>query len=479
MSKSRDLSKIAGKVRHHHVASDSADFTGNVTAASFSGDGANLTNAGFNADSVNALIDARIDSSDFSTTSEINALIDARDTHDSVAVQGQFDSALPVALALDVSLGNITTSGYIRGPATFTLDPAAHNDSTGTLRVLGNLTVEGTTTTINSTTVETSDLALALAKDAVDSAACAGAGITVASAGANFTYDHTNAAWNSNKHLTVDGNVGVGTTSPADIVTLSGSGSQPAIRLITDAGTYNGVYHRIFPAGDGTALAFSADKGNSGAGSYIRFDVDDTEHMRIDSSGKVGIGTASPSSYLSEGSNLVLSGSGHSGMTIASGTSSEGGIYFADGTSSDARYRGIIRYNHGSNYLQFYTSAAERMRLETDGDLHVDGDVIAYSTTTSDIRLKDNVKTIENGLDKVCSLRGVSYTWNAGSREGQQEIGVIAQEVEQVFPEIVREKELALLDGNSYKTVDYEKLVGVLIEAVKELKAEIDELKSV
>ena len=87
--------------------------------------------------------------------------------------------------------------------------------------------------------------------------------------------------------------VGVGTTNPTDLVTLSGSGSQPAIRLITDAGTYNGVYHRIFPAGDGTALAISADKGNSGAGSYIRFDVDDTEHMRIDSSGRVGIGTGS------------------------------------------------------------------------------------------------------------------------------------------------------------------------------------------
>jgi hypothetical protein len=79
--------------------------------------------------------------------------------------------------------------------------------------------------------------------------------------------------------------VGVGTTNPADLVTLSGSGPQPAIRLITDAGTYNGVYHRIFPAGDGTALAISADKGNSGAGSYIRLDVDDTERMRVTANG--------------------------------------------------------------------------------------------------------------------------------------------------------------------------------------------------
>ena len=51
------------------------------------------------------------------------------------------------------SLGNITTTGYIRGPATFTLDPAAHGDNTGTVVIAGNLQVDGTTTTINSTTL--------------------------------------------------------------------------------------------------------------------------------------------------------------------------------------------------------------------------------------------------------------------------------------------------------------------------------------
>ena len=117
------------------------------------------------------------------------------------------------------------------------------------------------------------------------------------------------------------------------------------------------------------------------------------------------------------------------------------------------------------------------MRLESDGDLHVDGDVIAYSTTVSDKALKDNVLTLENSLDKVSKLRGVEYTWNATSRKGQKDIGVIAQEVEEVIPEIVREKEMALIEGGTYKTVDYEKLTAVLIEAVKELKGEVKELK--
>ena len=128
--------------------------------------------------------------------------------------------------------------------------------------------------------------------------------------------------------------------------------------------------------------------------------------------------------------------------------------------------------------ISFILDGAEDMRLQNDGDLHVEGDVIAYSTTVSDNRLKDNVLTLENSLDKVSKLRGVEYTWNATSRKGQKDIGVIAQEVEEVIPEIVREKKMSLVDGEKYKTVDYEKLTAVLIEAVKELKEEVEELKN-
>ena len=66
----------------------------------------------------------------------------------------------------DVSFGNATLTGYLRGPATFVIDPAAHGDATGTLQVLGNLQVDGTTTTINSTTLEVTDLNITVAKDA-------------------------------------------------------------------------------------------------------------------------------------------------------------------------------------------------------------------------------------------------------------------------------------------------------------------------
>ncbi len=139
-------------------------------------------------------------------------------------------------------------------------------------------------------------------------------------------------------------------------------------------------------------------------------------------------------------------------------------------------------YYSTSTYHDWFLDGNRDMRLENDGDLHVDGDVIAYSTTTSDRRLKDNIKTIDNALEKVERLRGVEYDWNKGSRKGQHEIGLIAQEVEEVFPFLVKEKVKTTGDfqddDTAYKSVDYEKLIGVLIESVKELSAKVKTLEA-
>ena len=133
--------------------------------------------------------------------------------------------------------------------------------------------------------------------------------------------------------------------------------------------------------------------------------------------------------------------------------------------------------------MRFYTAGAEDMRLDNSGNLHVDADVVAYSTTISDERLKDNVTTIENPLDKIKALRGVEYDWNSGNRKGKHDLGLIAQEVEKVLPNIVHEHEQPFLnddeeDETLYKTVDYEKMVAVLIEGIKEQQNQIDSLKS-
>lgn len=110
-----------------------------------------------------------------------------------------------------------------------------------------------------------------------------------------------------------------------------------------------------------------------------------------------------------------------------------------------------------------------------DGYIHAGGDICAY---VSDERLKDFHGKVENALDKVCKLSGYYWTENEtakslGLNNDRMQIGLRAQEVEEHFPELI---EPAPID-NKYMTVKYERMVAVLIEAIKDLKKEIDELK--
>ena len=138
-----------------------------------------------------------------------------------------------------------------------------------------------------------------------------------------------------------------------------------------------------------------------------------------------------------------------------------------------------------SHGLRFYTANAEEMRLENDGDLHVDGDVIAFSTTVSDERLKENIQVVDNALDKVSQLKGVTFDWK---KDGEHSAGLIAQDVEKVLPSAVKEKGLPFKadDDQEYKTVEYSQVTSLLVEAIKELKeenkllrAEIESLKDI
>ena len=95
-----------------------------------------------------------------------------------------------------------------------------------------------------------------------------------------------------------------------------------------------------------------------------------------------------------------------------------------------------------------------------------------FFTAFSDETLKTDVNTINDALGTVGKLRGVSYKWKENN---EASIGVIAQEVEQVIPEVVHTSEH---NGKEVKSVDYGKMVGVLINAINELKAEVEELKN-
>lgn len=202
------------------------------------------------------------------------------------------------------------------------------------------------------------------------------------------------------------------------------------------------------------------------------------------------------------GANVTVSNNGSSEITIAATdtntTYSAGAGLDLTGTvfSLESDLRGDVEYvgNSANDYIQFDAVSGTQMQFYVNGaiagawrndgapELHCDGDIIGYSSTISDARLKEDVETIESASEKVSQLRGVEYTWKKGSRKGQREIGLIAQEVEAVIPSIVREKELVAMSGlddssTSYKTVDYEKLIALLIESNKEQQEIISQLE--
>ena len=127
-------------------------------------------------------------------------------------------------------------------------------------------------------------------------------------------------------------------------------------------------------------------------------------------------------------------------------------------------------YWSNNSFQQFVVAGTERLRVDTagidvSGRIVADGDITAYS----DERLKKDIKTIEGALDKTKALRGVEFTRIA---DDSKSIGVVAQELEEVLPELV------LTDDEGMKSVNYAQITGLLIEAVKELSAKVDKLEN-
>ena len=124
--------------------------------------------------------------------------------------------------------------------------------------------------------------------------------------------------------------------------------------------------------------------------------------------------------------------------------------------------------------MDVVVNGSTEFRFEADGDFHADGDIVAFSSTvSSDKKLKENIEVIPNALEKVQALNGVSFTWK---RDGTPSAGVIAQEVQAILPEAVKEV-TPVKGGDSHLSVNYHALTSILIESIKELKAEIEELK--
>jgi hypothetical protein len=187
---------------------------------------------------------------------------------------------------------------------------------------------------------------------------------------------------------------------------------------------------------DGAGSGLDADTLDGiSSGSFLRSDTSDVQtsgSIRFNDNIELYIGTGNDVEHFWNGSNYYTDINGGANW------------YLRDGNSSNA-----TRFTFDIDTGQF-----------TCTDVNV----------TSDINLKDNINTIENALDKVDSLRGVSFDWK---ESGKKSIGVIAQEVEEVVPEVVA------TDEEGTKSVNYQAMVGLLIEAIKEQQKQINELKQI
>jgi hypothetical protein len=146
---------------------------------------------------------------------------------------------------------------------------------------------------------------------------------------------------------------------------------------------------------------------------------------------------------------------------------------------------GVMRWYGGSGYTD--STWTNYMSLSTGGSLSTTGDITAYS---SDKRLKTNIKNIPHAMDKIMSINGVSFDWNQTakdfgfvSKERETDIGVLAQEIQAILPELVtlapfdKDENDKSKSGENYLTVRYDKLSALLIEGIKEQQTQINELK--
>ncbi|MHC4309395.1 MAG: tail fiber domain-containing protein [Planctomycetota bacterium] len=297
-----------------------------------------------------------------------------------------------------------------------------------------------------------------------------------------------------------------------DVLDFSFSGTtQARFRKAYGGGLYIGtedIQPINFYVGGGTEMLIQSD-GSVGIGttnpqnkldvegamavgfSYSGSETAPTNGMIVQ--GNVGIGTKNPTHKLDVYSGMDALRVGNENSWLEVRTLANTMLSLADGEGNRAGFISGRENAAGENVLvitacddggscPYFTYFHESGKVgigESDPayKLDVDGDIGCVTLhESSDARLKTNVRQLSNVLDRVEKIRGVSFEWNEeaesiGATAGDKHIGVIAQDVEKVFPELVS------APTNDYKSVDYTKLTAVLVEAVKELKSENDLLK--
>jgi len=339
----------------------------------------------------------------------------------------------------------------------------------------------------------------------------------IANSGQNLYF--WDAVANSNRML-IDssGNVGIGTTAimqdfGSGRTTLALKGAASTDYSTLQLGNYgtnaNDQIHGVINFYDGTdsVSRIQSVRQSTALDSYLAFYTAPsaggiTERMRIDSTGRVGINTTSTTG----GRCTIESGATSTPALVVRKNSTTGNTFTVRNTATSDSTFGIGVYNtvtsldayassggQSQNITFRRGSSGETMRCASNGRvgigttaptqaLHVVGSIVATGNITayySDERLKNLMGTIPSALDKVSKLNGYYYTPNTtalslGVESKGVEVGVSAQEIEAVLPEIIADSVV----GKGYKTVMYEKITPLLIEAIKELTDKVSSLEA-
>lgn len=243
--------------------------------------------------------------------------------------------------------------------------------------------------------------------------------------------------------LNSSGNMGIGTTSPTVTGLEIAKSLDPIVRLTDN----RGPYYFDLKMGGATASV------NNVANGPMTFGTNNTERMRIDSSGNLLVGTTS----------------------TAVGTSVASGINLVKSDLTSAFGLGI--QSNTTSGTQFFVGFARGANTGVCGYISSSATNSTNYTTSSDYRLKENIAPMIGALDKVSALKPVTYTWKEDGSSGQ---GFIAHELQAVVPQCVTgEKDAVDEEGNpKYQGIDTSFLVATLTAAIQEQQAIIEDLKA-
>jgi len=264
------------------------------------------------------------------------------------------------------------------------------------------------------------------------------------------------------------GNVGIGVSDPVSPLSFASSTGNKILLWGNDANNHYGLgiqgsLLQMYSSTAGDDIAF-------GYGSSINF----TERMRIKGNGNVGIGNTDPDYLLDLNGRMRIrsGGDNFSSAGIWLNNNANNVVPAFIGMESDD---GVGLYGNSTGWGLVMKIGTGNVGIGTSSPsqkLHVIGNILATGTITpSDIRYKKNITAIQNPLSKLLAINGVTYFMNRAAHPEWQfdstlQYGLVAQEVEKVFPEMVK-----TISADGYKGLDYVKLVPVLLEGIKELNS--------